>query len=295
MIRGQIIFGTDYVLLVGSGLVTRPHRHLSASITISLDEPFLVRLGSDGEPRAARLLAMRPDTEHAVEAPNSRLVNLQIDPETVGYARLKGAILESEKLVIREEMASDWLDTLQALATQPPVLGHRVTGFLLDTLGLPSSPPIGFDRRVAQALAIMKASFPESPSSGELAEQVGLSESRLIHLFSEQVGVPLRRYTLWLRLRHVLFCVATGDNLTDAAHEAGFSDSAHLARVFSSMFGITPSSMLRSEHVTRSFELPEMPLSGPHAAQDAERLARLLSAKTGLAMQPGGGRSPESQ
>jgi len=139
---------------------------------------------------------------------------------------------------------------------------------------------------VAQALAIMKASFPESPTSGEIAEQVGISESRLMHLFVEQVGVPLRRYTLWLRLRHVLFCVATGDNLTDAAHAAGFADSAHLARVFSSMFGITPSSMLRSEHVTRSFELPEMPLRGPHAVQDAERLARMLAAKAGIVIAP---------
>lgn len=295
MVRGQIIFSTDYVLLVGSGLVTRPHRHLSASITVSLDEPFVVRPGSSGDAVSTRLLVMRPDTEHAVEGPHARLVNLQIDPETVDYARLKGAVLAQEKMVIRPEVPSAWLDTLRTLATQPPVLGHRVAAFLIDTLGLPSSPPIGFDRRVAQSLAIMKASFPDSPSSGQLAEQVGLSESRLIHLFSEQVGVPLRRYTLWLRLRHVLFCVATGDNLTDAAHAAGFADSAHLARVFSSMFGITPSSMLRSEHVTRSFELPEMPLRGPHAAQDAERLARLLSAKTGIVMPPAGGRSPGSQ
>src|SRR5699024_10705216 len=122
--------------------------------------PFTVIPGSDGEPVPARLLVMRPDTEHSVHGPNSRLLNLQIDPETVAYARLKGAVLQHEQLVIREQLPPGMHETLLAMTTQTPVLGNRVLGYLLDQLGLPSSPPVSFDRRVAQALALMKASFP---------------------------------------------------------------------------------------------------------------------------------------
>jgi AraC-like DNA-binding protein len=50
----------------------------------------------------------------------------------------------------------------------------------------------------------------------------------------------LRRYVLWLRLRHVVACVAIGYT---AAHEAGFADSAHLSRTFRSMFGLPLSSL----------------------------------------------------
>jgi AraC-like DNA-binding protein len=82
----------------------------------------------------------------------------------------------------------------------------------------------------------------------ELAAQIGLSASRLTHLFTEQVGIPLRRYVLWLRLRVAITRVQDGDDLTGAAHGAGFADSAHLTRTTREMFGLPPSVL--SRHVS---------------------------------------------
>jgi AraC-like DNA-binding protein len=72
----------------------------------------------------------------------------------------------------------------------------------------------------------------------EVAAAVGVSVSRLTHLFTEQVGIPLRRYVLWLRLRMAITEVLAGADLTDAAHSAGFADSAHLTRTCRDMFGL---------------------------------------------------------
>lgn len=88
---------------------------------------------------------------------------------------------------------------------------------------------------------------------GELAAQLGISVSRLTHLFTEQVGIPLRRYVLWLRLRIAISRVQAGDDLTGAAHGAGFADSAHLTRTTREMFGLPPSVL--SRHV--SWDLDE--------------------------------------
>jgi AraC-like DNA-binding protein len=38
--------------------------------------------------------------------------------------------------------------------------------------------------------------------------------------------------------------IAKGGNLTEAAHSAGFSSSAHLSSAFRQMFGLSPSSLL---------------------------------------------------
>ena len=82
----------------------------------------------------------------------------------------------------------------------------------------------------------------------ELAARVGLSASRFTHLFTEQVGIPLRRYVLWSRLRVAITLVQGGDDLTGAAHGAGFADSAHLTRTTREMFGLPPSVL--SRHVS---------------------------------------------
>lgn len=37
--------------------------------------------------------------------------------------------------------------------------------------------------------------------------------------------------------------VARGDNMTKAAHRAGFSDLAHMSRTFRSTFGVVPSEL----------------------------------------------------
>jgi AraC-like DNA-binding protein len=80
----------------------------------------------------------------------------------------------------------------------------------------------------------------------ELARHACLSESRLMHLFSRQIGIPLRRYGLWLRVLTAMRFIAQGKlSLTEAAHSAGFADSAHLSRTYRSMFGLTISSCVK--------------------------------------------------
>ena len=80
----------------------------------------------------------------------------------------------------------------------------------------------------------------------ELARHARLSESRLVHLFTKQIGIPLRRYVLWLRVLTAMRLIAQGKlSITEAAHGAGFSDSAHLNRTYRSMFGLTISSCVK--------------------------------------------------
>jgi AraC-like DNA-binding protein len=82
--------------------------------------------------------------------------------------------------------------------------------------------------------------------TADLAARVGISASRLTHLFTAQVGLPLRRYVLWLRLMIARDAVAGGADLTTAAHAAGFADSAHLTRTCRETFGLPPSALSRN-------------------------------------------------
>jgi len=99
------------------------------------------------------------------------------------------------------------------------------------------------DTRIAEVLDLVKRTEGRRLTARELSEAVFLSEGRFGHLFREEIGVPMRRYLLWSRLMDALEHIVQGERFTFAAHEAGFSDAAHLSRTFRQMFGISLSEM----------------------------------------------------
>ncbi len=112
---------------------------------------------------------------------------------------------------------------------------------------------IGFnteiDPRVNKAIDFIKDSFDKKTKINMVTQEVGLSESRLIHLFTHEVGVPPRRYSLWLRLLDAINEIVQGASFTEAAYSAGFSDSAHLSRTFRQMFGLSLIDVFKNTNV----------------------------------------------
>lgn len=121
--------------------------------------------------------------------------------------------------------------------------GYELDRLVLQTLGYSLRPPTTLDPRVEAALSAL--SDPDLCSTerpiARIASLVELSPSRLRYLFQTQVGVSLQRYLGWQRLMAALRVSAMGNSLTEAAHAAGFADSAHLSRVYRSTFGLKPS------------------------------------------------------
>jgi len=99
-----------------------------------------------------------------------------------------------------------------------------------------------FDPRVIETLQNIRESFRDSKAVSDYASGVHLSESRLNKLFKDQIGIPITKYRLQLRLSVGIIRLAAGQTVTDAAYEAGFSSSAHFSTCFSEMIGVQPSS-----------------------------------------------------
>ena len=114
------------------------------------------------------------------------------------------------------------------------------------SMNLRLQPPKAYDPRIRAVLDFIAAQ-PEHPSDTKILMEVAhLSESRLLHLFKEQVGLPIRNYIQWFRLQTALRYVLDGESLTVAAHHAGFSDQAHMSRICVSMLGLPPSLLLKN-------------------------------------------------
>jgi len=108
------------------------------------------------------------------------------------------------------------------------------------------SPAGNLDPRIKNCLQEID-SLPahEKITPSQLAEISFLSESRLSHLFKEQLGISIHQCILWKKILLAVSKSQEGHSLTACAHYVGFSDSSHFCKVFSRMFGINPFFVLR--------------------------------------------------
>lgn len=153
-------------------------------------------------------------------------------------AALEGALIGGTEMMpalrnVYEDMSSeDWV-----AAALDDLMGFARRQTKADTFGI--------DRRVAEVIDLIASGQDGGRCAAELAQRVGLSSSRFQHLFTQYAGVPLRRYRAWCRLRRAWLGIAKGATTTQAAHAAGFFDSAHLAHDYRRTFGAMPSNGLR--------------------------------------------------
>ncbi|TGM00512.1 AraC family transcriptional regulator [Leptospira barantonii] len=83
----------------------------------------------------------------------------------------------------------------------------------------------------------------ETVNVEELSDEIGMSSSWLQHEFKNAVGLPLRAFRKWYRVKSAVIAHKQGASLADAALSAGFYDQSHFTNAFREIFGISPSSV----------------------------------------------------
>ena len=221
------------------------HTHPVAQLTVGLDAPLRIHAASG--PIDAWAVFIASGALHRTDASTQARLTVYLDPAHTLARSLAGRGQQVVALDVPPEQRA----SLAALsATRAPCAGAR-TCFesLMACFGNRAGPPL--DARVTHALRLIRTDDGKLITLAALAEAVGLSAERLRHLVREQVGMPFSRYRLWLRLGDAVEAILAGASFTDAAHAAGFADSAHLARAFRQSFGDSLSGRLLDPHGSR--------------------------------------------
>jgi AraC-like DNA-binding protein len=237
------------MLVWGPGFSSSAHSHHSVQLVMTMRGSLRVR-GSRGRWRRCGAVLVRSDVLHEIVAEGEIVLIGFVDSESELGAALRDRITRDLVCVPPREVAR-WRVALGTPLTKERV-GRWVGRYLLHR-----RRPVTLDPRVAGVLAFVRQHLetPDDLSLVALATRAGMSRSRLMHLFTQSLGVPLRPYILWLRLQRAACELMQGTSVTQAAHQAGFADAAHLTRTFRRMLGATPSEMALRKRVSHGLSV----------------------------------------
>jgi AraC-like DNA-binding protein len=199
-----------------------------------------------------------PNSLHHLRIDAGRMAFLYVDPFGRDLAALRTRMTDFGSCA-----AFDLVDERPAIELLGEIADRRLRAEearrqIVELLGVGSAATP--DARIVAAINLMRDAPVGSHSLTGLSRRAGLSTSRFLHLFKDVTGVPLRRYRIWNRIGAAARAVARGESLTEAAHGAGFSSSAHFSSAFRDMFGMTPSEL--SARLPAAFVRERSPRAG---------------------------------
>lgn len=98
-------------------------------------------------------------------------------------------------------------------------------------------------------LDLIEATLDAEITPAEMAEKSGYSLWHFLHLFQQEVGMPLCRYRTRRRLAHAIWHISRGLSVTDAALRWGFDTHSGFYRAFVKEYGMPPTAWLADHRV----------------------------------------------
>lgn len=214
-------------------------RHSVTLACALTSHPLTVRVGA--RQWQGRMLAVRPFVAREMESAGQPAVLIDLEPLHPRYCAFSRPSGGDPVLVLDHQRFAGLAACAQAFAL------HALTGRQLhaavqlqvaqvaDSLGRhePTDP------RVLQMMAALRL----DPGLGlaALGKPLGMSATHASRSFVEALGITVRQYALSVKIQRAAGFYGSGRALTDVAQLAGFSDSAHLAKVWRRCYGGSPS------------------------------------------------------
>jgi AraC-like DNA-binding protein len=202
--EGELVLGGGWAYYHGIAGDTSVHCHYPVQLIFAPSQPATVLLQDDVVLQGNHI-TIPSNVEHQMEKMDQVVDMVYVEPA-----------LMHEQINAPETM-DEWLARLK------------------------KARPISEDRRIGQAIELVENSLDQKISLSQIAKAAGMSKSLFTDQFRLATGIPLRRYVLWRRLNLAVKAIGEGESATQAAHRAGFSDSAHFSRTMRETFGVSPS------------------------------------------------------
>jgi len=232
---------------IQSGLTARSSATLLASVS---GHPFTLE-AVDGTRVRCTAALVAPHVPRRLDVDGCGLLSLNLDPASSAYrmlARHMGSHGIQPVDARRFGRLRDDFDPAQCGVLSGWQLQSLSTGLVQAMTECPELE-VPIDPRIERVLQAIREHAGQIALK-ELSALACLSPDRLTHLFAQQVGVSVKRYALWTKVRRTVQQFTGPRALTDVALVSGFTDAAHMSRTFQHCFGLPPSFIAKQVCVT---------------------------------------------
>lgn len=253
----RLILLENMILYVGVSFETISHQHHAGQICIGLTQPVGL-INEQGEEGIFSSVFIPANTPHQLVAHGTIIATLYLDIQDADYEMLmKSSRNNPADQFLPLHVSPGLVSFLSSMCDEndDSIKPRTIIDQLMNEIIEERTSVSNLDPRVAAVIHELDSHAESQVPLEQLAANVHLSPSRLLNLFKAEIGTPIRRYSLWRRIRVAMEYAVKSYSLTEGAHHAGFTDSAHFSRVFKEMYGINPSGIInRNFPVTISFE-----------------------------------------
>lgn len=212
----------------------------------------------DGTWHTSDLAVVPRDQAHRVATDSGFVIGILIEPERVCPDDLEVLMAQARDPARRPELIARLRAAADRLHATAPDGDISAAEFDRIALGRPLASRT-LDPRIDTVLDELKLDGLEKQIlASDLAESVGLSSSRFLHLFKEQTGVSFRKFRVWRRARTFLMHANHDNSLTDVALSLGYPDSSHFSHSIRKTYGLKPRSIRVGSQNLRVASSPSM-------------------------------------
>lgn len=240
-------YSFDHVSFEANYRTPNMHRHFAKHIIFALDGTLKCNVNDDEF--ECRGVIIQSDVLHTVDIDKPPMLVYLID-ETCNRAKMLDEMFlqNNSYAVLNNDICRKVISAIKSCES-------NVDDEILKICGLQKCGDVKYDERIKDVLDIIDGSETlETGIMGNLCDVSFLSESRLSHLFREQVGISIASYIMFSKLAKAYKYMMSDENVTQAALHAGFSSSSHFASVNQKMFGISVRELGSLEDLFKSAE-----------------------------------------
>lgn len=232
----RIYWDVDRISILTDSMDASSHSHAMMQFFFCTEDKLNIKIGKNRVD--AECILVNKNVSHSFKADNKICLTVIIEPVSDFGMALDELLKGSDFLIIDKSSLGTLREKVLLMKDgSDKAVYPELKDAMYECFNLEQSNMV-LDERITEFLDMLDHCSCEDHSLDEYAGKLCLSASRLSHLFSEQVGIPIKKYLILHQVEKAFEAILQGESITTASMNAGFDSPSHFAAAVKKLMGL---------------------------------------------------------